>query len=198
MINGWTCLLLEDHVTVVVIVRSLNQDAHEGNHCKSSVADLPVLVVHPSSITVIGPVGGSEDVTGLVSWAFLDLLSQPFNGSASKNELGPTDRVELLSGFKRVVGELAIKGGVDTSGVEVPSQAGSHGDTSVLEFSLAVVAHGLIVLALGKTEGIKESHGGEDSDTCLVLPCRQRGSAGLLLDRGESGAIERLQQENRA
>ena len=163
--------MLEDHVTVVVIVSSLSNDAHKGNHCKSSIADLPVLVVNPSSITVIDPVGGSEDVTSLVSWALLDLLSHPFDGSASKNELNPADRVELLSGFKRVVGEFAIEGGVNTSGVEVPSQACSHGDTSVLELSLTVVAHGLIVLVLGKTEGIKESHGGEDSNTCLVLPC---------------------------
>jgi hypothetical protein len=196
MIGG--CLLLEDHITVVVIVLSLNQDAHKGNHCKSSVADLPVLVVQPSSITVIDPVGGSKDVTGLVSRTLLDLLSQPFNGSASKNELGPADRVELLSGLKRVVGELAIKGGVDTSGVEVPSQASSHGDTSVFEFSFTVVAHGLIVLVLGQTKGIKESHGGDDSNTCLVFPCRQRGGTGLLLDRGEGSAIERLQQEKMA
>ena len=78
---------------------------------------------------------------------------------SAKKELDPANRVELLSGLKRVVGEITIKGGMDTSCVEVPSQAGSHGDTPVLEFSLTVVADGLIVLVLGKTKGSKNPMG---------------------------------------
>mmetsp|Transcript_5262 Transcript_5262/g.15375 ORF Transcript_5262/g.15375 Transcript_5262/m.15375 type:complete len:214 (-) Transcript_5262:33-674(-) len=180
-------LVLEDHVSVVVEVEGLDEDSHEGNHGQSSVVDLLVLVVDPAIIGVIDPVGGSQKVSGLVSWALLDLLGQPLDGAASQHELDPSDGWELLGGLQRVVAQFAVEGWVDAGGVEVPSQAGGHGDASVLQFGLAVVVHGVICLVFRQTERIEVSHRRCDSDDGILLPCLHGCGGGLLLGWGEGG-----------
>ena len=167
-------LVLKDHITVVVVVKSLNQDSHECYHGKSSIVDFLVLVVNPTGITVINPVGGTEKVTRLVSRTFLDLFSYIFGNTTSEEPLDPANSRKLLSSFEGVAGELAVESGVDTGGSDVPSQACSHSYTSVLEFRLTVVLHGGIILALGKTKGVEVSHGGGDSNDSIILPSRQR------------------------
>mmetsp|Transcript_14711 Transcript_14711/g.40680 ORF Transcript_14711/g.40680 Transcript_14711/m.40680 type:complete len:226 (-) Transcript_14711:42-719(-) len=181
-------LVLEDHVTVVAEVESLDEDSHEGNHGQTSVVDLLVLVVNPALIGVIDPVAGSQQISGLVTFGVLDLLGEPLDGAASEDELHPSDERKLLRGLKRVVAEGAVEGWVDAGGIEVPSEAGGHGDASVLELGLAVEAHDLVGLAGGETEGIEVSHWCGDSDDGVILPRLQGGGGGsLLLGWGEGG-----------
>ena len=190
-------LVSEDHVTVVVLVDGLRKDSHKGNHRQSSVIDFLVLVVNPSLIGVVDPVGGSQNITGDVSGAVLDFLGKPFNGTTSEDELEPSDSGELLCGLEGVVGKGRVEGGVNSGGVEVPSEAGGHGDTSVLEFGLTVCVHCGIVLALGKTQGVEVSHGRGDSDDVLVPP----GGKGCLrclrlLGRSKGGAVHQNKTRN--
>ncbi|VEU40484.1 unnamed protein product [Pseudo-nitzschia multistriata] len=181
-------LVLEDHVSVVSKVNVLGDDTHEGNHSQSSVVDFLVLVVNPSLVRVVDPVGGSQEIARYVSGAVLDLLREPLDGTAAQHELEPANGGEFLGGLKGVVAEGRVEGGVDSGGVEVPSEAGSHGDASVLELGLAVHVHGGIVLVLGKTDGVKETHGCGDSNHVLVLPGGQRRCLLLLLGRSKGGA----------
>eukprot|EP00531_Pseudo-nitzschia_arenysensis_P002723 CAMPEP_0116119746 /NCGR_PEP_ID=MMETSP0329-20121206/2809_1 /TAXON_ID=697910 /ORGANISM="Pseudo-nitzschia arenysensis, Strain B593" /LENGTH=290 /DNA_ID=CAMNT_0003613475 /DNA_START=213 /DNA_END=1082 /DNA_ORIENTATION=- len=190
--------LFEDHVTVVALVDGLRNDSHESNHRQSSVVDFLVLVVNPSFIGVVNPVGSSQKIARLVSRAVLDLLGEPFDGTASQDELEPSDSRELLGGLKRVVRKRRVEGGVDSGGIEVPSEAGSHGNTSVLELGLTVHVHGGIVLALGKAHGVEESHRGGDTNDILVLPGGKRSLCCLrLLGRSKGGAVLRYKKQKR-
>ena len=153
----------------------LSDHAHDGKHSKTAVVDLLVLVINPSIVAVVDPVGGTKDVAGLVSGSGLDLLSEPLDGAAAKDELEPADGGELSGSLEGVRGELAVEGGVDAGGGDVPSEAGSHGDTAVLKLGLAVHGHGGVVLALGKTEGVEEANGGGDTDDHVILPAVEGG-----------------------
>ena len=182
--------LFEDHVTVVALVDGLGKDSHEGNHRQSSVVDFLVLVVNPSLIRVVNPVGSSQKISRDVSRAVLDLLGEPFNSTTSEDELEPSDSRELLGGLERVVGKGRVEGRVDSSGIEVPSEASGHGNTSVLELGFAVHVHCGIILTLGKTHRIEESHRGGDSDDSLVLPGGKRSlRCSRLLGRSKGGAV---------
>lgn len=158
------CLFVEDHVSVVALLQILSQDTHECQHGKTSVGDFPVLEVHPSCIGVIDPVAGSEQITWLGTWAFLNLGRQVFNGTTANDELNPGNWSKLRGSLQRIIGQLAVKGRVDTTGVQVPAQAGSHGNTAVLDFRLTVVEHGLFVLVGGQAEGIEEADGRSDAN----------------------------------
>jgi hypothetical protein len=170
-------------------LKVLSDHAHDGKHSKTAVVDLPVLVVEPSLVAVVNPVGGTKDVSGLVSGPGFDLLSEPLDGAAAKDELEPADGGELSGGLKGVGGELAVKGGVDAGGGDVPSEAGGHGNTAVLELGLAVHGHGGIVLALGKTEGVEEANGSGNANDHVVLPPVQGGGGLGNLGRSKGGAV---------
>eukprot|EP00566_Odontella_aurita_P019556 CAMPEP_0113527068 /NCGR_PEP_ID=MMETSP0015_2-20120614/1093_1 /TAXON_ID=2838 /ORGANISM="Odontella" /LENGTH=298 /DNA_ID=CAMNT_0000425467 /DNA_START=134 /DNA_END=1031 /DNA_ORIENTATION=- /assembly_acc=CAM_ASM_000160 len=181
---------LEDLITVVAKEKVLGEDAHEGKHGKASVLDLPVLVVDPALVRVIDPVGGSEDVSSLVPRAVLDLLGEPLDGAAPKDELEPSDRGELLGGLDRVVRQGRVEGGVDAAGVEVPSEARGHGDAAVLELGLAVEVHDVVGLAVGQAQGVEEADGGEDAYDGLILPrIDGGGGAGRGGGGGEGGTV---------
>lgn len=147
------------------------------------------MVGNPAFITVIDPVRCSKKVTWLVSWTILDLLGNPLNGTASEDKLDPSNGREFLHGLERVTGELTVEGRVDTSSSDVPSQAGSHGNTTVLEFRLAVVSHGRVALSLGQTNRIKETHWRGDTNSGFVNPCVKRSTLGLDGHRGKGGAV---------
>ena len=180
---------LEDLITIVMELKVLSDHAHNGEHSKTAVVDLLVLVVNPSLIAVVNPVGGTEDVSGLVSGSGLDLLSEPFDGTAAKDELEPTDGGELSGGLQGVGGELAVEGGVDAGGGDVPSEAGGHGHAPVLELGLTVHGHGGVILALRKAEGVEEADGGGDTDDHVVLPAVQGGGGlgNLSRSKGRAG-----------
>ena len=83
-----------------------------------------------------------------------------------------------MGGLEGVAGELGVEGGVDTGGGDVPAKAGGHGDTAVFELGLTVHGHGLVVLSLGKAEGVEEANGGGDADDHVILPAVE-GAGGL-------------------
>ena len=95
---------------------------------QASVGQFLVLVVNPSSIGVVDPVGSSKDVTRHISRTSLDLFRQPFHCSASQDELKPADKWQLSGRLKRIAGKLAVERRVDTSSSNEPSEAGSHGN----------------------------------------------------------------------
>jgi hypothetical protein len=181
----------EDLVSVVLEENVLSEDSSESKHSKTSIVEFSVLVANPSFIAVVDPVSRSEDVTGDVARALLDLFRQPLNRTATNDKLEPSYKGELVSGLKRVAGKAAVEGRVDTTGGDEPSQTGSHGNTAVLEFRLTVVRHGGVALALRQTDRIEESNRGRDSDDSLVNPCRHRG-------RGASGLRYRSKGGGRA
>lgn len=124
--------LLVHHITIVTDEDILVDNTSNGKHGKTSIAKLLVLVIDPSGITVVHPVSSAEKIARFISRSFLNLLSKPFNSTTSKNELKPSHGGELHHGLKRIVGKGTVKGGVDTSGIEVPSEAGGHGHAAVL------------------------------------------------------------------
>mmetsp|Transcript_10293 Transcript_10293/g.28397 ORF Transcript_10293/g.28397 Transcript_10293/m.28397 type:complete len:203 (-) Transcript_10293:52-660(-) len=188
--------MLEDHVTIVSSGHRLVVHAHNGQHGQTSIVNLLVLVVHPTFIAVINPVGGSKNIPGNVSRALLDLFGQPFHGSASKEELQPTHKGELLGRFQGIGRQFAIKRRVHTRGGNIPSQAGRHCHTAVLQFGFAVILHNFIRLASGKTQWIKETNGGGNARDGFVLPCRQLGrtSGGLRSGSKSSGRSQKRKE----
>lgn len=179
-------LVSEDLISIVSKVKILHKDSHKGNHSKTSIVNLLVLIIHPSLITIVYPVSSSKDIPRLISRTSLNLLSEPLNSSTSKDELEPSNSGKLLGGLKRVGGESAVEGGVDSSSGDVPSEAGSHGNTAVLELSLAVEVHDLVGFSRGESEGIEEAHGSGDSNDVLVLPCL-KGGGGADVGLGAGG-----------
>mmetsp|Transcript_8515 Transcript_8515/g.12754 ORF Transcript_8515/g.12754 Transcript_8515/m.12754 type:complete len:212 (+) Transcript_8515:442-1077(+) len=184
----------EDLVTVVSKEKILGKDSHKGKHGKTTIINLLILVIHPSLITIIHPIRGPQNITRLVSRSLPDTLRQPFNGTTSEHELDPSHSGKFLHGLEGVRGELGVKGGMYTSGGDVPSEACGHGDTSVLEFGGAVEVHDIIGFTGRESEGVEESNGGCDSNYGLVLPCGEGcggggvGSGGGCLG-GESGKL---------
>ena len=67
----------------------------------------------------------------------------------------------LLHSLERVAGKLRVESGVNASGGDVPSEAGGHGDTAMLELGLSVEVHGSVVLALGETQWVEVADGGD-------------------------------------
>mmetsp|Transcript_4500 Transcript_4500/g.7387 ORF Transcript_4500/g.7387 Transcript_4500/m.7387 type:complete len:204 (-) Transcript_4500:62-673(-) len=175
------------HVTVLSSEDILVDHSSDGKHGKTSVAELLVLVLHPTFITVVNPVGSSKKITGFVSWSLFNLLGQPLNSTTSKNELNPSNSGKLNHSLKRIVGKSTVKRGVDSTGVEVPSEASSHGNTAVLEFCLTVVFHGGFILTLGKTQRIKESCRGDRSNL-VVDPGVDLGGGPSGLNGGKGGS----------
>lgn len=158
----------------------LTNDSHDCNHSKTSVAEFFVLVINPALIAVIHPVRSTEDVSWNVARALLDLLSHPLNSATSQDELKPSNKWELLSSLKRVAGKSTVESRVDTSRSDVPSQAGSHGNTPVLELSLTVMSHDYVRLSLGQTQWIEEARWRNNSDNGLIFPCgKSRARLGL-------------------
>jgi len=182
--------LFEDLITVVSIEKVLDDDSHYGDHSKTSVVDLLVLVVNPALIAIINPVRGSEDVSWDVSRALLDILCDPLNSPASKDELKPSDQRKLIGGLKRVTGKARVESGVHTRSGDVPSKAGGHSNTSVLELGLAVESHDIFRFTLGETQGIKESHRGGDTNNGLILPGVEGTGRGLNLCRSKSSPVK--------
>ena len=174
---------VEDHVTVVTEKSVLREDTKKSKHGQTSIGDFVVLVGNPSFVTVIHPEGGTEQVTRLVSRAFLDFLSNVLDDAASENELKPPVRSHLDCGFERIVRVVAVKG-VGSTGGDVPTQASSHANTAVLEFGLTVICHDLVALAVGQAKRVKEASGRQDTNYHVILPSRQGRGGGLGLMRG--------------
>lgn len=97
-------------------------------------------------------------------------LKTSLRTTTSKNELKPSNSREFNHSLKRIIAQFAVEGRVNPSGVQIPSETGGHGNTSVLELGLPVIFHGGIRFAGGEAEGIKESDG--------------RGDAHLVVDPG--------------
>lgn len=184
-------LVPKDLISIVSKVKILYKDSHKGNHGKTSIVNLLVLIIHPSLITIVYPIGSSKDITRLISRTSLNLLSEPLNSSASKDKLEPSNGGKLLGSLKGVGGEGAVEGGVDSSSSDVPSEAGGHGDAAVFELGFAVEVHDLVGFSRGESEGIEEAHGSSDSDDVLVFPCLERGGGADvgLGDGGEGRAV---------
>jgi hypothetical protein len=109
--------------------------------------------------------------------------------------LEPSNERKVLGSLKRVAGELTVESRVDTSSCDVPSQASSHGNTTVLEFRFTVMSHDSIGLSSRETHRIKETHWWRNSDNSLVLPCGKGGSRLGLGGRYESGAVKRNERK---
>mmetsp|Transcript_11870 Transcript_11870/g.25516 ORF Transcript_11870/g.25516 Transcript_11870/m.25516 type:complete len:225 (+) Transcript_11870:231-905(+) len=176
------------HITIFASEDILVNHTSNGKHSKTSIVHLLVLVRNPSLITVVNPVGGSKKITRLISRSLLNLLSEPLNSTTSEHELNPTNSGELNHGLKRIVGKSTVEGGVDSTGVEVPSEAGSHGNTAMFELGFPVVFHGDIILALGKSEGVEEASRGGDTNHSILNPCRKLGGGGNGLCGGKGGS----------
>lgn len=188
-------------ISIVSKVKILYKDSHKGNHGKTSIVNLLVLIIYPSLITIVYPIGSSKDITWLISRTSLNLLSKPLNSSTSKDKLKPSNDGKLLGSLKRIGGEGAVEGGVDSSSGDVPSEAGSHGNTAVLELSLAVEVHNLVGFSRGESEGIEKASGCGDSDDVLVFPCLDGGGrADVGLGDGSKGrsVITEREKENRS
>jgi len=166
--------LLVHHITIVPNKDILVDNTSNGKHDKTSIAELLVLVIHPSSITVVHPVGSAEEISRFISRSLLNLLSKPFNSTTSKNKLKPSHGGKLDHSLKRIVGEGTVEGGVDASGIEVPSEAGGHGHAAVFELGFPVVFHGGIIFALRETKRIEEAGGGDDAHL-VMHPCVELG-----------------------
>ena len=177
------------HISVLAGRDVLVNNSHDSNHGQPSVVDLFVLVVNPSLIAVINPVRGAKDVSRNVSRSLLDLLPEPLNGTASKDELQPSHGGQLNGGLERIVAQSRVEGGVDASSVQVPAEAGCHGDASVLELGFPVEHHGGVVLAVGQAEGVEVAHRRCDADDLILNPGIELRGLGLLRDRGKGRAF---------
>merc|ERR1719215_46345 len=104
--------LFEDLVTVVSIKQILNYDSHDGNHGKTSIVDLLVLVIDPALIAVIHPVRCAEQISRHVTGTLLNVLCEPFNGTTSKNELQPSYRRKLFGSLQGIRRKSGVKSGV--------------------------------------------------------------------------------------
>ena len=185
------------HVSVLASRDVLVNNSHDGNHGQPSVVNLFVLVVDPSLIAVVNPVRGAKEVSRDVSRSLLDLLSEPLNGSTSEDELQPSDSGQLNGSLERIVAKSRVEGGVDASSVQVPAEAGRHGNASVLELGFAVEHHGGVVLAVRQAEGVEVAHRRCDADDLVLDPGIQLRGLGLLRDRGKGRAVVggRVRQE---
>jgi hypothetical protein len=85
--NNLTNQLLVDHISIVSDKDILVNHTSDSKHGKTSVVEFLVLVHNPAFITVIDPIGGSEEVTRVVSWSGLDLFGKPFNSYAFRGIL---------------------------------------------------------------------------------------------------------------
>jgi len=109
------------HISVFTSGNILVDNSHDGNHRQASVVELLVLVVNPAIIAVINPVSRTKKIPRDVSGSLLDLLSKPFDSTATEDKLNPSNNRKLSSGLKGIVGEGTVESRVHTSGVEVPS-----------------------------------------------------------------------------
>mmetsp|Transcript_2327 Transcript_2327/g.5018 ORF Transcript_2327/g.5018 Transcript_2327/m.5018 type:complete len:206 (+) Transcript_2327:209-826(+) len=181
VLQNLTDKLLVHHIAVIPNEDILVHDTGEGEHGETPVVDLLVLVGNPAFIAVVNPVRSSKKISGNISGPFLNLLSQPLNGTTSEDELEPSDSGKLNHRLKGIVGQGAVECGVDASCVEVPSEAGSHGDTTMLELGFPVVLHCGIRLSLRESEGIEESNWSGDADNGIIDPrIEDSGSGGSL------------------
>jgi hypothetical protein len=101
--------------------------------------------------------------------------------------LKPPNSRKLNHSLKRVIAQFTVEGRVDSSGVQVPSKAGSHGNTSVLELRLPVIFHLGIRFSGRETKGVEESDRGCDSNL-VVDPGIEFGLSGAGRFGGSKGS----------
>jgi hypothetical protein len=77
--------------------------------------------------------------------------------------LKPSNSRKLNHSLKRIIAQFTVEGGVNSSSIQIPSKAGSHGNTTVLELGLPVIFHGGFRFSSRETKGIKESDGWGDA-----------------------------------
>lgn len=157
----------DDVLTVVT------DELEEGKHGKTSVLELRSLTL-------------GKDIGGKVKFSGGGTVEAPVvNGSNGEDDLGPSEEGDSINGGNSV-GDVV---GVELSGDEIVSETvglrsdvsedGKHGYTSVLDLSKAVLVKFLLRDTVGKTSGVKESGGCENTNLVFKGPDSGGGTSGL-------------------